>query len=341
VLARTLVQCNDDWEVIGLDNLIRRGSEQNLAVLREHGIAFVHADVRSQSDLDALPSVDAVIDASANASVLAGSDGQSSSRQLMEHNLFGTVNLLEKCKRDNAAFVMLSTSRVYSISHLREIPLLESDARYVLDANASCQDGVEANGVNEQFSTRAPLSLYGASKLASEVLALEYGELGQFPVWINRCGLLAGAGQFGRPDQGILSFWIHSHFHQQPMRYIGFDGSGFQTRDCLHPRDLAVLVQKQLACPFDNGFPQIVNVSGGPSSAISLRQLTRWCDNRFGPHEIGQDLASRQFDIPWLVLDPTLAQTTWDWQPEITASDIFEEIADHAEQNPDWLEASR
>ena len=67
-----------------------------------------------------------------------------------------------------------------------------------------------ALGISEDFPTTAPLSLYGASKLASETLILEYGECFDFPVWINRCGVLAGAGQFGKADQGIFSFWIHS-----------------------------------------------------------------------------------------------------------------------------------
>ena len=61
-----------------------------------------------------------------------------------------------------------------------------------------------------------PLSLYGASKLASETLILEYGECFGFPVWINRCGVLAGAGQFGKADQGIFSFWIHSFKEKIP-----------------------------------------------------------------------------------------------------------------------------
>ncbi len=53
--------------------------------------------------------------------------------------------------------------------------------------------------------------MYGSTKLASEIVALEYGEAFGFPVWINRCGVLAGAGQFGTPDQGIFSYWINAH----------------------------------------------------------------------------------------------------------------------------------
>src|SRR6185312_13208555 len=98
------------------------------------------------------------------------------------------------------------------------------------------------NGVAENFSTQAPVSLYGSAKLASELLSLEYGEAFGFPVFVNRCGVLAGAGQFGKADQGIFSFWIHSWKSKRPLKYIGFGGQGHQVRDCLHPRDLTTLL---------------------------------------------------------------------------------------------------
>jgi len=97
------------------------------------------------------------------------------------------------------------------------------------------------------FSTLAPISLYGATKLASEALALEYGATFSLPVFINRCGVLAGAGQFGRADQGIFAYWINAWLRQRPLKYIGFGGNGYQVRDCLHPRDLLPALAQQLA----------------------------------------------------------------------------------------------
>jgi maleate isomerase len=78
-------------------------------------------------------------------------------------------------------------------------------------------------------------------------LALEYGETFGFPVWIDRCGVLAGAGQFGQPAQGIFAWWIHRWVQRKPLKYIGFEGRGLQVRDCLHPADLAALLAHQLA----------------------------------------------------------------------------------------------
>jgi len=98
-------------EIIGLDNLSRPGSELNRQTWKRQGVRFVHGDIRLASDLEGLPAVDWVVDAAANPSVLAGVGDQTSSRQLLEHNLLGTINLLEFCKRAAAGLLMLSTSR--------------------------------------------------------------------------------------------------------------------------------------------------------------------------------------------------------------------------------------
>ena len=207
-IANTLIESHSNLQIFGLDNFSRKGSELNISDLANQGINLIRGDIRSQSDIDALPKADWVIDCAANPSVLAGLDGQSSSRQLMEHNLSGTINLLEYCKNHKAGLILLSTSRVYSASELAALPVESSGQRFELN---NCDvTGVSKSGISENFPTSAPLSLYGASKLASETLILEYGECFDFPVWINRCGVLAGAGQFGKADQGIFSFWIHS-----------------------------------------------------------------------------------------------------------------------------------
>src|SRR6516162_6105544 len=111
-------------EVIGLDSFIRPGSETNRAALGRAGVRVIHADVRQASDFETLPAVDWVIDAAANPSVLAGVDGRTSSRQLVEHNLGGTVNVLEYCRQSGAGLILLSTSRVYSITALSSLPLI-------------------------------------------------------------------------------------------------------------------------------------------------------------------------------------------------------------------------
>jgi CDP-paratose 2-epimerase len=329
----------DGCEVFGFDNFIRPGSELNRLALKQRGIKVTHADVRNAADMAALPAADWVIDAAANPSVLAGVDGQTSSRQLVEHNLFGTINLLEYCKMHRAGFILLSTSRVYAIKPLAELKVKAVDKAFQ-PAGTGLPRGVSARGVAEDFSTEAPVSLYGSTKLASETLALEYGATFDFPVWVNRCGVLAGAGQFGRADQGIFSFWINSWLRKRPLKYIGFGGKGFQVRDCLHPHDLVALLLKQIRVGKPAVQPQIVNVSGGVKNSMSLAQLSDWCAGRFGPATVAVDATPRPFDIPWMVLNSALASKIWGWQPVIRMENVLDEIASHAESHPEWLDIS-
>ena len=340
VLARTLLERRENITIYGIDNLSRPGSELNRAPLRELGLQLMHGDLRMASDVSTLRMVDWVIDAAANPSVLAGAMGEGTSRQLMEHNLGSTINLLEFCRSAGAGFILLSTSRVYSIPTLAGLPIEPSGGAFRLTPGAELPHGITAAGISESFSTAAPVSLYGASKLASEALALEYGATFDFPVWINRCGVLAGGGQFGKAEQGIFSYWIHSHFCGRALKYLGFDGRGHQVRDCLHPRDLASLLLCQMDVRARASAPKIINVSGGAESARSLRQLTEWCNKRFVPRNIASDAAPRPFDLPWLVLGHRLATETWQWRPAISVEDICEEVACHAEANPMWLQAS-
>ena len=341
-LARALLESRPGIELIGLDNFIRPGSETNRAHLKALGVKLIHGDIRAASDLETLPKIDAVIDAAANPSVLAGIDGLTSSRQLVEHNLFGTVNLLELCKRHQATFVLLSTSRVYAIGPLAGLPVEVHRGAFqpVLDREA-LPTGLTRAGVDETFSTTAPVSLYGSTKLASETLALDYGEAFGFRVFINRCGVLAGAGQFGRPDQGIFAYWLNSHLRRRPLSYIGFDGKGHQVRDCLHPRDLVPLLIAQFDHPTVRPVKErLINCAGGSASAMSLRQLTAWCDEAFGPHPVGSRPEPRPFDIPWMVLDSAKAEAIWGWKPSVPTADILQEIASHARAHPHWLDLS-
>src|SRR5437667_11238325 len=271
-VAKGLQDLDSTIELFGIDNFIRPGSERNRAPLQSAGVQLHHGDVRHPSDLESLPAVDWIIDAAANPSVLSGVDGKSNSRQVVEHNLFGTVNLLEYCKRTGAGFILLSTSRVYSIAALAKLPIEVEDRAFQPKLDSIPIPGISSEGVSEDFSTTSPLSLYGSSKLASEILALEYGDAFDFPVWINRCGVLAGAGQFGRPDQGIFAFWINAYLRRRPLKYIGFDGRGHQVRDCVHPRDVLPLLEKQFAMTSSDR-PRIVNLGGGAGNAMSLAQL--------------------------------------------------------------------
>ncbi len=334
-LALALLDRLESVEVFGIDNLSRAGSEGSRHQLAARGVHFTHGDVRAASDVESLPVCDWVIDAAANPSVLAGVDGKSSPRQLCEHNLGGTLNILDYCRKTRAGLFLLSSSRVYSVRDLAGLPMRVLGNAFHLDMSGAGVEGVGELGIAEQFPVRQPISLYGATKLSSEIMAVEYGAAFQFPVWVNRCGVLAGSGQFGTAEQGIFSYWLHAHAARIRLRYIGFEGNGYQVRDAFHPDDLAELICVQMRA--ESSPEAVFNVGGGLQNSMSLAQLTAWCDDQFGPHKPESDEKPRPFDIPWLVMDSTRAQDCFRWKPKRSLLSILDEIADHVRGNPAWL----
>jgi CDP-paratose 2-epimerase len=347
-LARGILESNEGVELYGIDNYKRLGAWNNFSILKKSHVKVRHGDIRIAADIDDLPRCDVVIDAAAMPSVLAGLDGDATPRQLLQSNLGGTINQLEYCRRNGSTFILLSSSRVYSIGELGRLRIssfvAELQNGYRMDRfepTGHLPFGITKEGIQETFSTEPPLSLYGCSKRASELLALEYREQFGFPVWINRCGVLAGSGQFGHPGQGIVAYWIHAYREGRKLCYIGFNGQGHQVRDVLHPHDLVELINCQIHANGGSAhLPHLVNVGGGQSNSFSLAELNRWCANRFPSHSSGLPESipeTRPCDLPWVVLDCRLAQQHWNWSPKTTAKEIFEEIATFAEDNPDWL----
>ena len=124
-----------------------------------------------------------------------------------------------------------------------------------------------------------------------------------------------------------------------PLQYVGFGGCGYQVRDALHPIDLADLVERQLRAPGDAA--GVWNVGGGASNAMSLAQLSRWCQDRFGSRDVGSADTQRRWDAPWIVLDSTRARGRFGWIPGTSLSTILDEIADHHRVHPEWLSLSQ
>jgi CDP-paratose 2-epimerase len=335
-LALQLALRLPDARIAGFDNFSRPGSETNRPRLHAAGITVAHGDVRSPSDLENMGPADWVVDAAAIPSVLGGVDGRVSSRQVVEHNLIGTLNVLEYCKSRGAGLVLLSTSRVYNIRALTGLPLSARDHAFVPDAGAEWPIGASPSGLSETFSTAGPVSLYGATKLASEAIAVEYGDAFDLPIVIDRCGVLAGAGQFGTAEQGIFSYWVRAWASGRRLAYYGFDGTGYQVRDALHASDLADLVERQLRA--GRGAAGLWTAGGGASNAMSLAQLSAWCSERFGPRQVETEHTGRAWDVPWVVMDTTRTSRRFEWAPRVSIGRILDEIADHHHRHPDWLD---
>ena len=311
--------------VTAFDNLHRRGSELALPRLREAGVRFVHGDIRNPEDLDNLPAADLLIECSAEPSVHAGYDG--SARYLVNTNLTGTFNCLEYARRHGTAIVFLSTSRVYSIPALRALPLRVEGQRLALPAGEAGV-GWSEHGIEEDFPTSAPRSLYGTTKLASELLIEEYHAAFGLRTIINRCGVITGPWQMGKVDQGFFVLWAACHLYGRPLRYTGFGGKGHQVRDVLHVADLFDLISLQTA-GLDQHAGRSYNVGGGVQTSVSLAELTDLCHARTASRlEPGEDPTTRPADIPYYVTDHGGVMRATGWTPKRSVEMILEEVLD-------------
>ncbi len=322
-LAIGLKQLHPDWQIICLDNLRRRGSELNLSRFKALGIEFLHGDVRSPSDLDAETlKIEVIIDCSAEPSVLAG---LSSPQYVLDTNLVGTVNLLELARKNQASLIFLSTSRVYSIEPLSSLNIIENTTRLEL-AQEQTIPGVSWQGITEDFSLNGYRSLYGATKLASELLISEYRQAYGLRAIVNRCGVLTGPWQMGKVDQGVIVLWVAAHYFQKSLKYIGYGGTGKQLRDFLHIDDLLRLVNYQLS-NLDALDGEVLNVGGGRTSNLSLQEMTQICQDITGNKiEIQAVDQAREGDVPIFITDCDRLKQKTQWQPEIKPEQTFLDI---------------
>ncbi|NGZ06348.1 MAG: NAD-dependent epimerase/dehydratase family protein [Magnetococcales bacterium] len=300
-------------EVIALDNLKRRGSELALERLKQGGVLFCHGDIRCPEDLAAVGPVDLILECSAEPSVQAGYGG--SPAYVLQTNLAGTMHCLELARQHGSAIIFLSTSRVYPIAGLRAIPLKEQGSRLVV-APGQAGIGWSEAGIDEGFPLAGSRSIYGATKLASELLIEEYRAMYGLSVIINRCGILTGPWQLGKVDQGVVVLWMARHCFGLPLRYIGFGGTGRQVRDLLHVDDLYDLLRVQMA-DLTRYSGLVRNVGGGAEISCSLQELTDWCQRITGQTvPIASDPVTQDFDIPYYVSNHDQITRESGWRPQ-------------------------
>jgi CDP-paratose 2-epimerase len=336
-LAVALSRRHPDWEVLAFDNLHRPGSALNLPRLEEHGIQFVRGDVRDRKALHALPQITALVECSAEPSALVGMSGDTS--YPFETNLVGAYNCLELARRDQAQFLFLSTSRVYPYPPLNALALERGEARFELAAEQPVA-GVSPEGISERFPLDGPRTLYGATKLAAELLVGEYAANFGVPTTVNRCGVIAGPWQMGRVDQGVFTFWLLSHYFGRPLNYIGYGGVGRQVRDLLHVDDLVELVDEQLGGPAAwNGF--VGNVGGGRGCSLSLIETTQLCRELTGREvPIGSSEQGRPGDVPLYLSDCSRLFDRTDWRPTKDPRVILADILTWLQENEAPVAAS-
>jgi CDP-paratose 2-epimerase len=176
-------------------------------------------------------------------------------------NALGTLHLLESCRRSNpeAVFIHVSTNKVYGDgpNHIR---LRELERRWDYD------DPRYANGIPENFPVDQCLhSLFGASKLAGDVLAQEYGRYFGLKTGIFRGGCLTGPQHAGVELHGFLNYLVRVALREGPYTVFGYKGK--QVRDQIHAQD----VVRAFWCFAQHPRPgEVYNLGGGRDNAASL-----------------------------------------------------------------------
>ena len=317
-------------EIIAFDNLKRRGSELNVPRLQRAGIRFVHGDVRSREDvIESGLKPELILECSAEPSVLAG---YHSPEYMLNTNLLGTVHCLELARRHQADVIFLSTSRVYPVALLNQLHTTESATRLVLDATQPVPV-CSREGISEDFPLTGARSLYGATKLASELLVTEYAAAYGLRTIIKRCGVITGPWQMGKVDQGVFALWVAAHVWGRSLSYIGHGGTGKQVRDLLHVDDFLDLIDRQID-QMDALDGQVFNVGGGLSGSLSLQETTRLCQDLVG-HKIDIDavLEDRPGDVKVFITDHRRVTHWTGWRPQRGPRATLADIAD-------WMRAS-
>ena len=204
-------------------------------------------------------------------------------------NAVGTLNLLEAARRGcpDSPFVHLSTNKVYG-DRPNRIPLREEQMRWEYD------DASYAPGIPEDFPTdHSTHSLFGASKLAADVMVQEYGRYFSMPTCCLRGGCVTGPSHSGVELHGFLSYLVKCNVTDREYRILGYKGK--QVRDNIHSEDVVRFVHSFLNSPRCG---EVYNIGGGKQNSCSIieafarvERLTgktqRWAyinDNRTGDH---------------------------------------------------------
>ena len=278
-LALGLKRAVPGCSVVALDNLRRRGSELRVPDLRDAGVEFVHGDVRNADDLYlGGRGFEYLIECSAEPSVLAGFN--ESPRYVLETNLGGTINCLERARACQAKVVFLSTSRVYPTAQVNRLAFTEDDTRFRLNA-AQPIAGATGRGIAESFPVHGARTFYGASKLASEMLLEEYASAYGLEHVTLRFGVISGPGQMGKVEQGVFSLWMARHLWGDALTYKGWGGTGKQVRDVVHIADVQDLVSAILS-QWESARGRTFNAGGGCSVSASLLETSRACEEITG-----------------------------------------------------------
>jgi CDP-paratose 2-epimerase len=274
------------FDVVGIDNDMRRvffGQEASIAWNRDrlqrewkHQYTHYDLDIRDEAAIFKLfarysPAIELVIHAAAQPS------HDWAAREPMTDfsvNATGTLNLLEATRlhAPSAPFIFTSTNKVYGDTPNR-LPLVEQPQRWEIPP-----DHTYANGIREDMSIdQTTHSLFGASKVAADVLVQEYGRYFDLPTACFRGGCLTGPNHAGAQLHGFLAYLMKCTVTGTPYTVFGYKGK--QVRDNIHSADLIQAFDAFYAAP---RVAEVYNIGGGRYSHCSMLEAIQLCQEISG-----------------------------------------------------------
>jgi CDP-paratose 2-epimerase len=258
------------WKVFGIDNNMRADffgvqgdTRWNQKRLQEQFPNFIHneVDIRDRAKVIAVVKEikpDAIIHTAAQPS-----HDLAASRPFddFDINAIGTLNLLEANRQTNSEvpFIHMSTNKVYGDAP-NEIPLVEKEKRW------DYADQNYYNGIKETFRIdQSKHSLFGASKVAGDIMVQEYGRYFQMPTCCLRGGCLTGPNHSGVELHGFLSYLIKCNIEEKIYKIFGYKGK--QVRDNIHSFDVVKFIDEFLTKP---RVAEVYNIGGGRNNSISI-----------------------------------------------------------------------
>ena len=291
------------FSVHTLDNLTRKGSTYNSNLLKKQKIKNYKINISNIKKIKSLPKYDLILDCCAEAAVEISKNDFD---KVINTNLIGTINILKKSKNDKSKIIFISSSRIYPLEEMNKII-----------KNKNLKSKIK---ISKMFSEKdkiiGPKTIYGLTKLCSEMLIEEFSYAYKLKYLINRCGVISGPLQFGKQDQGFVSLWIWRHLNKKKLSYIGYGGYGNQIRDVLHIDDLSELILLQIK-NINKINNKLFTVGGSKTSYTSLSQLTKLCQKITGNKiKMGKVSKTSSYDIPYYLSDNTHVSNTYKWKPK-------------------------
>ena len=250
-------------QVVVVDNLSRRGAEENLAWLRGQGVGdFVRADVRDAQAMQTLLARHADADAVLHlASQVAVTTSVRDPRADFEINALGTFNVLDAVRlaaHGRPAVLYSSTNKVYG--NLEHVRVVERDGRYAYE---DLPTGVDES---EPLDFHSP---YGCSKGAGDQYVRDYARIYGLKTVVFRQSCIYGTRQMGIEDQGWVAWFCVAVTLGRPFSIFG---DGKQVRDTLWVEDLVNAYERAVE-RIETVSGAVFNIGGGPENTLSLREL--------------------------------------------------------------------